>query len=131
MTDPKDELQELRRMMVADIMDASDDEILEQFEADIGSPDENAARMQTMFEKAVILVNKSRLQAARAGVAAIKPLKVQQPVQIADARARLRRVLDAHSGDKTFTLAARKESELTDDDVLDMLEVLRELGIEE
>jgi hypothetical protein len=122
-------LRGLRQVMVDDIMEASDEEILAQFAEDIGSPDENAARMRALFEKAALLANKGRLHAARAGAAASKVSGVGSPIPIGEARARLRQVLDAHAHDKSFTLAARKESELSDADVLDMLEVMRELGL--
>jgi len=85
--------------------------------------------MRALFEKTVLLANKGRLYAARAGVAAINISSAGSPIPIAEARARLRQVLDAHALDKSFTLAARKESELSDADVLDMLEAMRELGL--
>jgi hypothetical protein len=122
-------LRGLRQVMVDDIMEASDEEILVQFAEDIGSPDENAARMRALFEKAALLANKERLHAARAGAAASKVSGAGSPIPIGEARARLRHVIDAHAHDKSFTLAARKESELSDADVLDMLEVMRELGL--
>jgi hypothetical protein len=102
---------------------------LAQFAEDVGSPEENAARMRALLEKTVLLTNKGRLQAARAGAAASKVSSAISPIPIAEARARLRQVLDAHAHDKSFTLAARKESELSDADVLDMLEAMRELGL--
>jgi hypothetical protein len=122
-------IRALRRVMVDDIMAASDEEILTQFAEDVGSPNENAARMRALFEGTVLLANKVRLQAARAGAVASKASSPSSPIPISEARARLRQVLDAHAHDKSFTLAARKESELSDADVLDMLEVMRELGL--
>jgi hypothetical protein len=125
----KKPLQGLRQAMADDIMEASDEEILAQFAEDVGSPEENAARMRALFEKTVLLANKGRLQAARAGAAASKGSRSVSPIPIGEARTLLRQVLDAHAHDKSFTLAARKESELSDADVLDMLEAIRELGL--
>jgi hypothetical protein len=122
-------IRALRQVIADDIIAASDEEILTQFAEDVGSPDENAARMRALLERAVLLANKARLQAARAGAVASKASSPNSPTPIFDARARLRQVLDAHAHDKSFTLAARKESELSDSDVLDMLEVMRELGL--
>jgi hypothetical protein len=122
-------LQGLRQVMADDIMEASDEEILAQFAEDVGSPEENAARMRALFEKTVLLANKGRLQAARAGTAASRVSSTASPIPIGEARVRLRQVLDAHAHDKSFTFAARKESELSDADVLDMLESMRELGL--
>jgi hypothetical protein len=132
MTEPKEAqeaLHRLRQAMVEDIMEASDEEILAQFAEDVGSPEENAARMRALFEKAVLRANKGRLQAARAGVAASKVSSAASVIPIGEARARLRQALDAQAHDKSFTLAARKENELSDADVLDMLEAMRELGL--
>jgi len=42
---------------------------------------------------------------------------------------RLRQALASNAHDDSFTLAARKETELSDADVLDMLQAMRELGI--
>jgi hypothetical protein len=115
--------------MVDDIMEASDEEILAQFDEDIGSPDENAASLRALLEKAVLLGNKGCLHSAQAGAAASKVSSEGSPVPIHEARVRLRQVFDAHAHDKSFTLAARKESELSNADVLEMLEVMRELGL--
>jgi hypothetical protein len=122
-------LQSLRQAMADDIMESSDEEILAQLAEDVGSPEENAARLRALFEKAVLLANKGRLQAARVGAAASKVSRAASTIPIAEARSRLRQVLEAHAHDRNFTLAARKEGELSDADVLDMLEAMRELGL--
>jgi hypothetical protein len=132
MTDPKNARESLRafkKAMIDDIMEVSDEDILAEFVEDIGSPAENAKRMRALFQHTVLLANKSRLKEAQAGAAASRSVTAKAPIQIAEARARLRQVLDAHANDKNFTLAARKESELSDADVLDMLEVMQELGL--
>src|SRR5258705_3132953 len=98
-------IRALRQVMVDDIMAASDEEILIQFAEDIGSPDENAPRMRALFERTVLLANKVRLPATRAGAVASKAsTKPNSPIPISEARARLRQVLDAHAHDKSFTL---------------------------
>jgi hypothetical protein len=75
--------------MADNVMEASDEEILIQFAEDVGSPDENAARMRALFEKTVLLANKGRLQAARAGAAASKVSRSASPISIGEARIRL------------------------------------------
>ncbi|WP_441234474.1 hypothetical protein [Bradyrhizobium sp. 930_D9_N1_4] len=132
MSDPDDTKAGLRRLklaMVDDLLKASDQEVLAQFVEDFGSAEANAKHMREAFEKTILLTNKDRLRAARAGVTASKISSPAPTIPIAEARARLRQVMAAHAGDKTFTLAARKESELTDADVLDMLEAMRDLGL--
>ena len=120
----------LRRHVIDDVLEASDTDILSQYAEDIGSPEENAARNRKLFETTVLLANKDRLLAARAGAAAEKnadrPLKV---IPIEDARRKLRDALANHSQDPSFTLAARKETELSDADVLDMLQAMHDLGL--
>ena len=125
----RDNLQYLRQIMADDILETSDEEILAQFTEDVGSSEDNSAGMRALFERSVLLANKGRLHAARAGAATREISSAGSPIPIAEARARLRQVLDAHTHDKSFTLAARKESELSDADVLDMLEAMRELGL--
>ncbi|WP_128931698.1 hypothetical protein [Bradyrhizobium zhanjiangense] len=132
MSDPEDTKAGLRRLkqaMVDDVLKASDQEVLAQFAEDLGSAEANAKHMREAFEKTILLANKDRLHAARAGVAAGRVPSSAPAIPIAEARARLRQVLAAHADDETFTLAARKESELTDADVLDMLEAMRDLGL--
>jgi hypothetical protein len=132
MTDHEEKQVGLRRLkeaMADDIVKASDQEILSQFAEDFGSPEANAARMRASFENAVLLANKDRLYAARAGLAAREASDAMPAVPIGEARNLVRQVLAEHANDETFTLAARKESELSDDDILDMLEAMRELGL--
>jgi hypothetical protein len=50
-------------------------------------------------------------------------------IDITEARRRLRRVLDTPANNQPVTIAARKESELSDADVLGMLDDLKELGV--
>ena len=132
MTDPEDKeagLRRLKQAMVEDILKTADENVVVQFAEDIGSPEANANRMRAIFDQAVLLAKKDRLHAARAGVAARLIVDQAPVVPIAEARERLRQVMAAHAGDKTFTLAARKESELSDADVLELLSAMRELGL--
>jgi hypothetical protein len=132
MTEPENKkagLDRLKQAMVEDILKASEEEILAQFAEDFGSPEANAARMRARFEDTVLLANKDRLLAARAGAAARDIFEQVPAIPIDEARERLRRVMFAHADDKSFTLAARKESELTDADVRELLAVMHELGL--
>jgi hypothetical protein len=133
MTDHKKEtdgLRSLRQALAEDVLQASDEDILAQFAADFGSPAVNTARMRALSARAVLIANKPRLAAARDGLAISKtPAPPAALIPLSDARRRLKQILAEHAGDPTFTLAARKESELSDADVLDMLQALRELGL--
>jgi hypothetical protein len=123
------DLLRLRSHVADDIMKATDDEILCQYAEDFGPPEVNAERMRRMFEKTVLLANKDRLAAARAGASAHRPAPSSVVVPIAEARQKLRQALAERAGDAGFMLAARKETELSDEDVLDMLQAMHELGI--
>ena len=122
-------LARLADAFVDDILQASDEEILAEFTESHGAPAKNAADMRALFERTVLATNKRRLKAAQAGVAANRvPTNVTPPIDIAEARQKLRRILASGTPVAKLTLAARNEDELSDSDVLGMLEDLRELG---
>lgn len=124
-------LDRLAETLVDDILSASDEEILAEFRATHGDPDAHAAAMRALFEKSVVVANKRRLAAAKAGAAASRRAGAAPgvPVDIAGARARLRAALDAPGASQKLTLAARKEGELSDADIAGMLDDLAELGL--
>lgn len=126
----RDALLRLADLLAEDVLNTPDDEILDEFRTD-GDPDQNAAAMRALFEKTVIAMNKQRLAAARAGVANRRRAGGQSSpasVDIAEARRLLHRV-QASSADRPLTLAARKETELSDADVLSIVANLKELGV--
>lgn len=131
---PKTERSALDRLadaLVEDILSASDKDILAELRETGSDPERHAADMRARFEKSLIAANKRRLAAARAGVAA-SHLPAGMPVPAIDigvARARLRAALNVPGVGQKLTLAARKESELSDADILSMLDDLRELGV--
>jgi hypothetical protein len=117
---------------VEDILNMSEDEVLAEFREDGGDPERHAAEMRSMLENSLLAANKARMNAAKAGVVssrrAAKGLSAPV-VDIADARARLRTVIARADSIPGLTLAARKEDELSDSDVVGMLEELAELGL--
>lgn len=127
----REALDRLADALVDDILNTSDEDMLAEFREGHGDPGHHADKMRALFEKSVLTANKQRLAAARAGAAAsrTRSSEATPPIDIAEARRRLRAVLDAPDAPKELTLAARKESELSDADVLGMLEDLRELGV--
>lgn len=124
-------LDRLADALVEDILNTSDEDILAEFQESQGDPERHAADMRALFEKGLIAANKQRLAAAKAGVAANRRTTgaAVPTSDMAKARARLRAVLDTPGLPHTLTLAARKESELSDSDILGMLDDLRELGV--
>lgn len=134
MTDTKKERLALDRLadaLVEDILSTSDEDILTEFKESHGDPDRHAAEMRALFEKLLIAANKTRLGAAKAGAAASRqspPSTRPASIDLAQARARLR-ALTLSAASPKLTLAARKESELSDADISGMLDDLRELGV--
>lgn len=125
-------LDRLADALVDDILNASDKDILAEFTETYGDPDQNATELQALFEKSILLSNKKRLAAAKAGAAASRRSATGSTavrIDMQAARARLRRVIDTHGLPHRMTLAARKESEMSDADVLGILEDLEELGV--
>jgi hypothetical protein len=122
-------LDRLADAIVRDILEATDEDILAEFTEGYRDPEKNAADMRALFEKAVLITNKRRLKAAQAAVVVnARREHSGSAIDIDKARQRLRRIV-ASAADAPLTLAARKESELSDSDVLGMLDDLRELGI--
>lgn len=128
----RDALDRLADFFVDDILSTSDEDILAEFTEAYGDPNLNAIEMRELFEKSLLKSKKKRLAAAKAGAAdSRRPSAVSTtaPIDIQAARARLRGVIDMPGLPQSITLAARKEQELSDSDILGMLEDLRDLGI--
>lgn len=121
-------LTRLADALADDILNASDEEILTEFRENYGDPNRHAIETRALFEKTVIAANKGRLAAARAGASAVLRPTDSTPVDIAEARKRLRSLRSSTSVSQPITLAARNESELSDADVLSMYEDMCELG---
>lgn len=131
-TDKKEReaLARLADVLIEDLLSTSDQEIVAEFVEAQGNPARNAEAMRALFEKSVLKSNKGRLNVARAALAAEQAAPTNPKiVSMANIRAQLQRVLANCSPEVKLTLAARNESELSDADVLGMLQDLEELGI--
>lgn len=121
-------LDRLADALVDDILNTSDEDILAELKEEGVDPDRQAADMRAQFEKAAVASNKAKLAAAKAAVAADRgprPASASAPIDMAEARRRLRSAMASQQ----MTLAARNETEMTDSDVLGMLEDLKDLGV--
>ena len=126
----REALSRLADVLIEDVLAASDQEILAEFVEAQGDPANNAAAMRALFETSVQKANKQGLRAAQAGLAASRRRPVTPKIDnMQNVRERLRRVLASCPPQTKLTLAARNEDELSDDDVLGMLQDLEELGI--
>jgi len=125
----RETLNRLADVLIEDVLAASDQEILAEFLEAQGDPAKNTAAMRALFETSVQKANKDRLRAAQAGLAASRRRAVTSKiVNMKNVRERLRRVLASCPPETKLTLAARNEEELSDADVLGMLQDLEELG---
>jgi hypothetical protein len=126
----REALARLADVLVDDLLAASDQEVVAEFVETLGDPAKNAEAMRMLFEKSVVKASKNRLHAAQAGLAADRAAPANPKiVSIANVRARLKRALANCPPEVQVTLAARNENELSDADVLGMLQDLEELGI--
>ena len=127
----REALDRLVDSLVEDALNASDEDILaEAREAGI-EPESDAARLRALFERTVLAANKRRLLAAKASVQADKSAAGRRATvfDIQEARRRLELLLEQRSTALPITMAARKESELSDADVMSMVHDLEELGL--
>jgi hypothetical protein len=126
----REALSRLVDVLVDDVLDASDEETLTEFTETHGDPAKNAADMRALFEKSILKAKKQRLRAAQTGLAASRmEVPASKVIAMANVRERLRRVLASCPPDVKLTIAARNENELSDADLLGMLQDLEELGI--
>ena len=117
----KKALERLDEAFIEDVLEMSDHEILSEFVERGGDISKNVEETSALFRTAILLANKERMVAAKAALARGGGSNVAKaPINMAEARRRLCALLD-RAKDEGLTLAARKESELSDDDVLSML----------
>jgi hypothetical protein len=133
MTDFADKKREmlarLSKVMIEDLLAASDERIVAETREDGQDPAAIAAATRALFEKVVATSRKALLAVAKAQVIAERRRAATVvPLDPAAARERLARLL---AQEPNFTMAARKATsgELTDDEVFSLLEDLDELGI--
>jgi hypothetical protein len=129
---PKDVRDALRRLagsLAEDIMNASDNDILEGAAEDHGDPNKLAADMRRLFEQTESEAGKAKLAAAGAAAAEFRK-RPPRPVRIDPAEIRRRyRAMIANDPDERRTLAARSGKEPSDADMLSALEDFEELGV--
>jgi len=120
----------LADFLIGDVFDTSDDDILAEAGVDGLDPQMEAKRVSDLFEQALLQANKRRLLAAKAALQATHSYThhASSISDIREARQRLQSLIDQKKSELPVTLAARNESELSDSDVLSMIQDLEELG---
>ena len=126
-------LDRLEDEMIEDILEMSDDEIVEEFRAEGEDPVQLAAEMRRRIDQAIRERAKARLKEASAAVALEK--KKDSRSQHRDAsnpRARLQAFQVRNPGwAQNFSMAARKEGEQSDEDLSSLIDDLEELERDE
>jgi len=124
----QDRLIILADTLVDELFEMSDNEILDDFEAEGGDPDANSQKMKSILESAQNRGRKSRLLAAKAGVQ-----KSKQDATISNIvdLGKIRKALNSAFSQKNVTLAARNEkaSDLTDEEAIEKYQDMIELGL--
>ena len=128
--DDREALARLAAMLADDLLDSSDEEFVAELLEEGRNPTQEAEAMRAMIERAARGWGKARLAAAKAQIAVARPgaSQKQAPPDTRDARRKLAALL-AQDSARGLSMAARNESEMSDDDVFGMLADLEELGI--
>lgn len=125
--DPKDDREALERLtaaMVEDLLKASEEELTAEILDEGRNPSQEAEAMAAIIERAARRCGKLRLEAARDALKSAGKSKPQaSTADMGEARRRLAAILAAGG----VSMAARNESELSDNDVLGMLADIEEL----
>ncbi|MGJ4973420.1 hypothetical protein ACQR1N_30885 [Bradyrhizobium sp. HKCCYLRH1073] len=125
--DPKDDREALERLtaaMVEDLLKASEEELTAEILDEGRNPSQEAEAMASFIERAARRCGKLRLQTARDALKSAGKSKPQaSTADMGESRRRLAAILAAGG----VSMAARNESELSDNDVLGMLADIEEL----
>jgi hypothetical protein len=123
------ELHRLADAMLDDILNASDDEILNEAIEDGDDAEADAARLRDAFCRALLGAGKAKMAAAKQALAEYKSQRLMEsvrPVLPKDRSARLA-ALNPMVGSK-LTLAARKGGDFTQEDIDGLLDDDAELA---
>ena len=128
----RDRLRRLNEALVDDLLATPDDAIVAEVKESGEDPKAVVSASRAVFETAVASHAKSRLAAAKSAVAEDRK-RTHRVVRFDPTEAR-KRLEDLVANDPTmagkFTIAARKEGGLSDEDVCNLLEDFEELGID-
>jgi hypothetical protein len=124
-------LRRLADALAEDILKATDEEVLAEVVELYGDPVKVAAETRRALGEAVAASGKEKLRAARAAVNSLNTRQLKA-VRLSPVEAR-RCLAEVLAGDpdtsRKLTLAARKGPELSDEDVIGMVDDLMALGV--
>jgi len=127
----RDALIRLATALAEDVLRASESEILAEARENKIDVESVASARRTQFGSIAATIARRRLTEAKAAVAAQRRPATVTRLDLVAARRQLERLLaqDPETAQK-LTMAARRGQSLSDDDVLDMLADLKELGFQ-
>lgn len=129
--EPRDELARLTDSLVEDIMETSDDEVLAEAAEDFDDVDAVVNHARELIEGAIVEAGKRRMQRAKEAVRDRQQRGGPNVIHLPDEKKReiIRRfAAQQPQSVEKITQAARKEGELTGNDLDAMLEALFQLG---
>lgn len=125
--DPRVELNKISKLLIEDLFSMSDAELLQEAAKD-ESLKKAGESAKNAFQKAIQTVGAKRLQTARTEM---KAANAQAPLEAgnidADAARKIIAKLSA-ANDATLTLAARNLKNISDEDAIELVKELLELG---
>lgn len=129
---PNEELERLADALVEDVLNATNQEILDEAQEDYGNAKIGADEVRALFQLARTKVAKGRLEAARNGLASdrAKVMGKVLPFDIAKSRQIVAKFAANDSElQGRLTMAARMGEELSDQDIQGVIEDMIKLGI--
>lgn len=125
--DPRVELNKISKLLIEDLFSMSDEELLQEATKD-ASLKKSGESAKNAFQKAIQTVGSKRLQTARAEMQAANAHAPSETRNIdADAARKIIAKLSA-ANDATLTLAARNLKNMSDEDAIELVKELVELG---
>ena len=125
--DPRVELNKISKLLIEDLFSMSDAELLQEA-TKVESLKKAGESAKNTFQKAIQTVGAKRLQTARTEM---KAPNLQAPLEVgnidADSARKIIAKLSA-ANDATLTLAARNLKNISDEDVIELVKELVELG---
>ncbi len=129
---PDKQLQRLTNALIEDILEATDDEIIEEAKEDYGNPKTSADEVRLLFHLAKTNTAKTKLRAAKYNLEASRTTELKKilPFDMTEARNIVTKFA-ANDSDLQgkLTMAARMGEELSDQDIQGIIEDLIELGV--
>jgi ATP-dependent protease HslVU (ClpYQ) ATPase subunit len=126
----QDQLGRIVDLMVDDVLEASNEEILQEASEENRDVEDEAQKVHALIQEVVFEHNRSKLEEAKKQYQAHKARnKPHLRVAEIDKKREIFRNLSSNDNTGNLTMAARKEEELSDRDIESVLQDMLELGL--